>query len=45
MCKKTLLSVVRQALTEQELEKCYKIAADLGVTLKVRDYISKDESI
>jgi TatD family-associated radical SAM protein len=43
--QKTLLSVVRQTLSDQELEKCYKIAADLGVTLKVRDYISKDESI
>ena len=43
--QKTLLSVVRQTLTDWELEECYKIAADLGVTLKVRDYISKDESI
>ena len=43
--QKTLLSVVRQTLTEQELEECYKIADDLGVTLKVRDYISKDDSI
>lgn len=43
--QKTLLSVVRQTLTDRELEECYKIAADLGVTLKVRDYISKDESI
>lgn len=43
--QKTLLSVVRQTLTDRELEECYKIAADLGVALKVRDYISKDESI
>lgn len=40
----TLLSVVRQTLTPDELEKCRKIADDLGVTLKVRDYISKDET-
>lgn len=43
--QKTLLSVVRQTLSEEELERCYKIAEDLGVTLKVRDYISKDDSI
>ena len=43
--QKTLLSVVRQTLSEDELERCYKIAEDLGVTLKVRDYISKDDSI
>ena len=42
--QKTLLSVVRQTLTEEELEKCYKIADELGVTLKVRDYISKDDN-
>lgn len=43
--QKTLLSVVRQTLSEEELEKCGEIADKLGVTLKVRDYISKDESI
>ena len=42
--QKPLLSVVRQTLTEEELEKCYKIADELGVTLKVRDYISKDDN-
>ena len=42
--QKTLLSVVRQTLTAEELEKCYKIADELGVTLKVRDYISKDDN-
>lgn len=35
-----LLSVVRETLTEDELEKCRMIASDLGVTLKVRNYIS-----
>lgn len=40
----TLLSVVRQTLTAEELEECRKIADELGVTLKVRDYISKDET-
>ena len=42
--QKTYLSVVRQTLSEEELEKCYKIADDLGITLKVRDYISKDDN-
>ena len=37
--QKTFLSVVRQTLTAEELDQCYKIADDLGVTLKVRDYI------
>ena len=37
--QKTFLSVVRQTLTADELDQCYKIADDLGVTLKVRDYI------
>lgn len=39
----TLLSVVRQTLSADELEKCREIADSLGVTLKVRDYIGKDE--
>ncbi len=42
--QKTFLSVVRQTLTEDELAKCYKIADELGVTLKVRDYISKEDN-
>ena len=42
--QKTLLSVVRQTLSEDELAKCYEIADKLGVTLKVRDYISKDDN-
>ena len=43
--QKTLLSVVRQTLTAEELEECRRIADSLGVALKVRDYISKDDSI
>ena len=35
-----LLSVVKDFLTADELSECHRIADDLGVTLKVRDYIS-----
>lgn len=35
-----MLSVVRDFLTDDELAECKKIADDLGVKLKVRDYIS-----
>ena len=35
-----LLSVVRQTLTEEELNECQKIADTCGVTLKIRDLIS-----
>ena len=35
-----MLSVVRDFLTEDELQECRRIADALGVTLKVRDYIS-----
>lgn len=35
-----LLSVVKDFLTSDELSECHRIAGDLGVTLKVRDYIS-----
>ena len=35
-----LLSVVKDFLTAYELAECHRIADDLGVTLKVRDYIS-----
>ena len=35
-----LLSVVKDFLTSDELSECHRIAKDLGVTLKVRDYIS-----
>lgn len=42
--QKTLFSVVRQTLTHEELEECRRIADSAGVTLKIRDYISKDEN-
>ena len=35
-----ILSVVRDFLTEDELDECKQISNNLGVTLKVRDYIS-----
>ena len=39
---KVQLSVVRQTLTEQELELCGKIADECGVTLHIRDYIGAE---
>lgn len=42
--QKTLFSVVRQSLTPEELDECRRIADNAGVTLKIRDYISKDEN-
>ena len=42
--QKTLFSVVRQTLTQDELDECYRIADRVGVTLRVRDYISNDEN-
>lgn len=33
-------SVVRQTLTENELRECERIAEEIGVLLKVRDYIA-----
>lgn len=38
--QKVLLSVVRETLTEEELRECEKIAKRIGVSLKVRNYIS-----
>lgn len=38
----TVLSVVRETLTDDELRECEKIANDLGVKLRVRTYISKE---
>lgn len=35
-----LLSIVKDFLTADELAECHRIADELGVTLKVRDYIS-----
>lgn len=37
-----LLTVVDSALTEAEIAECKQIAADAGVTLRVRRYIGKD---
>ena len=37
---KTLFSVVRETLTGEELARCYKIAEECGVDLRVRDFIS-----
>ena len=34
-----LFSVVRESLTEDELELCKKISDECGVSLKVRTYI------
>lgn len=36
-------SVVRESLTEKEIEACQKIALDAGVTLRIRDYISAED--
>ncbi len=38
--QKTLFSVVRQTLTEEELMQCYELSEKCGVALRVRDYIS-----
>ena len=37
---RVILSVVREFLTEEELEECRRIADSYSVPLKVRDYIS-----
>ena len=34
-----LLSAVKETLTPDEIEQCRKICSDLGVTLRLRDYI------
>ena len=39
--RNTVLSVVRETLTERELSECFEIADGIGVTLKVRTYIGK----
>lgn len=38
----TVLSVVRETLTEKEQRECLKIAEEIGVTLRVRTYIGKE---
>ena len=40
----TVLSVVREALTQEELLECEKIAAKVGVPLRVRTYIGKEDA-
>ncbi len=39
---KVILSVVRESLTEEEIEQCRAIADDAGVTLRIRDYIGPE---
>ena len=34
-----ILSAVKETLTSEEIALCEKISADLGVTLRLRDYI------
>ena len=38
-----ILTVVDVALSEEEIAKCREIAAEAGVTLRVRTYIGKEE--
>lgn len=40
---KVILSVVREALTEAEIEDCQRIADKAGVTLRIRDYIGPED--
>ena len=37
-----ILSVVRETLTEEEIEQCRAIAEAAGVTLRIRDYIGPE---
>lgn len=39
---KVILSVVRETLTETEIEECQAIADKAGVTLRIRDYIGPE---
>ena len=39
---KIILSVVRETLTETEIEECQRIADKAGVTLRIRDYIGPE---
>lgn len=39
---KVILSVVRETLTEAEIEECQRIADKAGVTLRIRDYIGPE---
>ena len=40
----TVLSVVKETLTPEELSECEKIAAEVGVPLRVRTYIGKEDA-
>ena len=39
---KVILSVVKETLTEEEIEQCRAIAEGAGVTLRIRDYIGPE---
>ena len=39
---KVILSVVKETLTEEEIEQCRAIAENAGVTLRIRDYIGPE---
>ena len=39
---KVVLSVVKETLTEEEIEQCRAIAERAGVTLRIRDYIGPE---
>ena len=39
---KVILSLVRETLTETEIEECQRIADKAGVTLRIRDYIGPE---
>ena len=40
---KTVFSVVRESLTEEEIEECTKLSEKCGVTLRIRDYIPPEK--
>ena len=40
---KVVLSVVRESLTEKEIEQCRAIAESAGVPLRIRDYIGPED--
>ena len=40
---KVILSVVKETLTEEEIEQCKVIAESAGVTLRIRDYIGPED--
>ena len=40
---KVILSVVKETLTEEEIEQCRAISESAGVTLRIRDYIGPED--